>query len=616
MVRSKNSDWFGIYSNEKILLIIGCSFLAWITFLKTRRVKFSDRFLCRLALLSKNKNSVLFAVAIISSLPFLNQGVEIGEDIGRQVKSTIQWIQGLVPYPNFVLEPKSGNLSINELNWQIRSPGPSLLGIPGMLLGLSLGTSIKLGLFLCSLSGGLGWLRFFKKCGVADPILLIVAIMLGLEAGSSITNFSSANIMLYAIVPWFLCLVWKLSIYWSEQNREFKKCILTMLLLITLGFFSWIKTSGIIVAGTIGAFLFLLLLITQFQNSPWRFCTTFTVMGSLFWVPFLVLEKNNRTLLGSSAEEFYDSLDSDLEAPLTGKYWKDSTKGFWLGWSLLGSPGYALPSKDLANRTKNFGLQFETFRKWIEYNKINEHVLIAGFIAIMFTILLVMSILSSLVSLNTQTKIVVASFYIFPFVGLAFLSFRYGWNYLLYHSHTSEFWIILILPTLFLLSNDKSITLGTRFLMGFCLALPISHNIEKFFIKTLKEEDSFISQTESQSGLSSSRFSRAIEVIENDSANHLDVLLFLPAGDMGDLILRTKMRTLSTHFSGDNFPKMQEFKTDNTINVYCVYDSYLTKNKSFLKALDSNFPQKTSSEMIYSDKISVRKINLDPKITI
>ena len=58
------------------------------------------------------------------------------------------------------------------------------------------------------------------------------------------------------------------------------------------------------------------------------------------------------------------------------------------------------------------------------------------------------------------------------------------------------------------------ITLGTRILMGFCLALPISHNIEKFFIKTLKEEDSFISQTESQSGLSSSRFSRAIEVIE------------------------------------------------------------------------------------------------------
>ena len=81
----------------------------------------------------------------------MNQGVEIGEDIGRQVKSTIQWIQGLVPYPNFVLEPNSGNLSINELNWQIRSPGPSLLGMPGMLLGLSLGTSIKLGLFLCSL---------------------------------------------------------------------------------------------------------------------------------------------------------------------------------------------------------------------------------------------------------------------------------------------------------------------------------------------------------------------------------------------------------------------------------------------------------------------------------
>ena len=225
---------------------------------------------------------------------------------------------------------------------------------------------------------------------------------------------------------------------------------------------------------------------------------------------------------------------------MTGKYWKESTKGFWLGWSLLGSPGYALPSKDLANRTKNFGLQFETLRKWMEYKKVNEHVIIAGLISIMYTILLLVSIRSSLAFLNTQTMIAVASFYILPFVGLAFLSFSYGWNYLLYHSHTSEFWIILILPLLILLSRDKVITISARFLLGFCLALPISHNIEKIFIKILKEEDSFISETESQSDLSSSRFSRAIEVIENDSTNHLDVLFFLPIGDMGDLLYELK----------------------------------------------------------------------------
>jgi hypothetical protein len=612
LVRSKNPEWFGVYSNEKILLIIGCIFFALITFVLIRRVKFSDRLLCKLALLSKNKNSVFFAVAILSSLPFLNQGVEIGEDIGKQVKSTVQWNQGLVPYPNFVLGPNNENLSINELNWQIRSPGPSLLGIPGMLWGLSLGNSIKLGLFLCSLGGGLGWLRFFKECGVSDPILLLVAIMLGLEAGTSITNFSSANIMLYAIVPWFLCLVWKLSNYWSEQNRKFKKYIITMLLLIALGFFSWIKTSGIIVAGTIGAFLFLHLLITQFKKTPFRFSTIFAIMGLLFWVPFLILEGNNRSLLGFSAEEFYGSLDSELETPLTGKYWKESTTGFWLGWSFLGSPGYALPSKDLANRSKSFGLQFETFRKWTNESGFNEHVFLAGIVGLIFSVFLFISIFYAFTFINIQTKILIYCFYILPFVGLAILSFRYSWNYLLYHSHTSEFWVILILPLLILLSNDKVITISTRFLMGFCLALPISYNLEELLVKIGQKEDSFISQTESQTGLSSSRFSKAIESIEKDSNNPLDVLFFLPAGDMSDLILRTKMRTLATHFSGDNFPAMNEFKTIKALNVYCAYDSSLASNKKFIDSFDSKFPQKMFQEIIHSEKITVLKITLTP----
>ena len=64
-----------------------------------------------------------------------------------------------------------------------------------------------------------------------------------------------------------------------------------------------------------------------------------------------------------------------------------------------------------------------------------------------------------------------------------------------------------------------------------------------------------IGKTEKELGLSSSRFSAAIDIIEQDSNNTLDVLYFLPSGDMGDLTLRTKMRTLATHFAGDNFPR-------------------------------------------------------------
>ena len=154
------------------------------------------------------------------------------------------------------------------------------------------------------------------------------------------------------------------------------------------------------------------------------------------------------------------------------------------------------------------------------------------------------------------------------------------------------------------------ITLSIRFLMGFCLALPISYNLEELLVKIGQEEDSFISQTESQTGLSSSRFSRAIDSIEKDSNNPLDVLFFLPAGDMSDLILRTKMRTLATHFSGDNFPVMKEFKTVKALNVYCAYDSSLADNKKFVESLDLKFPQKIDKRVIHSEKITVLKIVL------
>jgi hypothetical protein len=117
-------------------------------------------------------------------------------------------------------------------------------------------------------------------------------------------------------------------------------------------------------------------------------------------------------------------------------------------------------------------------------------------------------------------------------------------------------------------------------------------------------------------GLSESRFSKAIESIEKDSNNPLDVLFFLPAGDMGDLILRTKMRTLATHFSGNNFPNTGSFKTSQALNVYCAYDSSLASNKKFIDSFDSKFPQKIFKEVIHSEMITVLKITLTPSSSI
>ena len=52
----------------------------------------------------------------------------------------------------------------------------------------------------------------------------------------------------------------------------------------------------------------------------------------------------------------------------------------------------------------------------------------------------------------------------------------------------------------------------------------------------------------------------------------LDIIYFLPAGDMGDLVLRSKMRTMANHFAGGNFPNHLPYGTSKELYVYLSYD--------------------------------------------
>jgi hypothetical protein len=146
--------------------------------------------------------------------------------------------------------------------------------------------------------------------------------------------------------------------------------------------------------------------------------------------------------------------------------------------------------------------------------------------------------------------------------------------------------------------------------MGVILALPISNKIMLSFNTLSLEESEQIALTEKERGLSPSRFSSAIDVIENDSTNHLDILYFLPANNMSDLILRTKMRSLSTHYAGDNFPQMDEFKTTKSLNVYCAYDSSLSNDPIFNNSILSKFPQAHAVNTIFSGDVTVKKLQL------
>ena len=293
-----------------------------------------------------------------------------------------------------------------------------------------------------------------------------------------------------------------------------------------------------------------------------------------------------------------------------------STQSGWLLWSLAAAPGYALPTKSIATGIRDLGKQFQSFRDWMYEKKINDHVFLAGSFSIILTLFLILEVKSAFDMFNLHFKIIIICFCTIPFIGLAILSNRFQWNYLMFHSHTFEYWLVFVFPTLIILSKYKHTYFRTFCLSGILLMFPIYKNVQFLAYQFPPKSDTIISKTESARGLGQSRFSEAIQCVEDDSKSALDVLFFLPTGDSGDLVLRTKLRTLSTHFSGDNFPNADKFKTSRTLNIYCAYDSSLLSNNAFTNALESKFPPTSLRKVIYSNPktVTVTKIMLVPKL--
>ena len=251
-----------------------------------------SRILCFWEKLVSRNILTFIVISLVSALLFISNGVHIGEDIGGQVKSSLQWVMGKVDAPNILSEPKRSDLSINHENWSLRPPGAAILPLIGMLMGFSLGQSIKLGLFLCSVIGGTGWLIIFKKFNIDKSIIFIAAILLGLKTGNTICNYSTANIILFGLVPWFVLCALKISERFHDFKLSFKEHIIIAIFLFLLGFFAWIKLSGIIASGTIGACLFFYLIKNCTSFIRTKFIIIFGLIGISFWSPLIILEKN------------------------------------------------------------------------------------------------------------------------------------------------------------------------------------------------------------------------------------------------------------------------------------------------------------------------------------
>ncbi|MBU63714.1 MAG: hypothetical protein CMI26_14570 [Opitutae bacterium] len=579
-------------------MLILCLLASFVWFWFSRRIKVPKEAFWLWNCLSESPKTTFIALALLSSFLYLDKGMSVGEDIGGQVKSSLQWHHGIVEHPNFLAQPKWTNLTEDTTVWSIRPPGASWLPLPGLLVGLSLGSSLKVGLLLCVLSGGFGWIKFCKKLKLPPCGLLFLAIIIGLSVGPASSSYSTANVILFALVPWFILWAVNIGYLFDCQNDHlsWRKFIFhSTVFLFTLGCFAWIKLSGMIVAGTIASIPLISILLSKRKPSKnFRLVALYLLVGGLFWVPFLTLEYTNQTLSGLTANELYSANDSDIQAPLFGKHFEKSTRGIWLAWSTLGGPGYALPAKQISHGFRDLMIQFVQVKSWLDQNEINEHVIFAGFLAIACTIILLCVFKSICRFTPPKLKLAYACFFFLPFTGLGILSYKYGFNYLLYHAHTSEYDIMFTIPALFIVSLPNVFSrISSQLFLGICLALPITTQIERFSSIPFQQIHYTGSPTEQARGFEARKFSNAIRIIEQDSKSHSDTLLFLPAGDMGDLVLRTRLRTLAIHFAGDNLAKREPCRTSQSTTVYCAYSASLRDNKSFQDALIRAFPQAT-----------------------
>ena len=200
-------------------------------------------------------------------------------------------------------------------------------------------------------------------------------------------------------------------------------------------------------------------------------------------------------------------------------------------------------------------------------------------------------------------------------MGLAVVSYLHGFNYVVYSSHTIEYSYILLIPLLFsLFSKETKFKLTKVFLFGFCIAIPISNRISDSISYQFHKNQHNFSSFDYLSSLKPSVFSKAIERIEEDSTNPLDIILFLPRGDLSDLYLRTNLRCYGTHFAHNNIDKIHSFKTSKDLNIYCAYNSELGVSENFINVLKSKTSKLTKSEIIHTDGVTVLKFSLSPNI--
>ena len=125
LLKSKEPKWFSLYSNEKLLFLIGATMacLLWMKYAQPLIIRGIHISTFRPPKL--NPPAIFLLLASTSTLLLLNKGMGVGEDVAGQVLSSYQYMHDIDTFPNYGSSPLYEDLSQNKSSWSPRPPGAS-----------------------------------------------------------------------------------------------------------------------------------------------------------------------------------------------------------------------------------------------------------------------------------------------------------------------------------------------------------------------------------------------------------------------------------------------------------------------------------------------------------
>src|SRR5881394_30593 len=190
------------------------------------------------------------ALAMLSSSALIAIGLTVRpfvfSDAAVQLKALQQYATGESPSWNRLVMADPADLTHRTSEWITWwPPATQLAALPLVKTGIPIGTAIQVVASAALLVGVLGWMRWWRRFELPDPLLLCAALVLPFMHYASNALFQySAEVLAFAAVPW--ALLFALDV--ADHPRR------ALGVGLFAGLLYWVKYSSLFIAASVLVF--------------------------------------------------------------------------------------------------------------------------------------------------------------------------------------------------------------------------------------------------------------------------------------------------------------------------------------------------------------------------